>query len=427
MSNTAVFGKRREPHTIIIAQGDRISHFTIRPWIAALLASVLAAIAVGYLLATSYLVLRDDILSAAIARQARMQHAYEDRIAALRSQVDRITSYRLLDQQIMETKVAELLPRQSALLNRNSRLAPLLEQATTSGVAPFGEKLDPSRVPVPAIEESADHSRRTLFKSQDPVRAGIDQAAAREADGQEDSDMPPVLALSQLGVSLNDLESDQINQVSALTSSARAMRHQIVADARKAGLPLAAPETGDASGTGGPFIPAHLADDDDTAGFDLELKTLNHELEALEDVRDRIRAFPIANPAPGNRISSGFGNRRDPIIGKSAFHAGIDLAVKTGTPVHATGSGTVVRAGRNGGYGNMVEIRHANGLSTRYAHLSRIYVKTGQKVVAGQKIAASGSTGRSTGPHLHYEVRDGKNAVNPMTWLKAGKRLGQYL
>lgn len=426
MSNTAVFGKRKEPHTIIIAQGDRISHFTIRPWVAALLASVLAAVAVGYLLATSYLMLRDDILNAAIARQARMQHAYEDRIAALRSQVDRITSYRLLDQQIMETKVAELLTRQSALLKRNSRLAPLLEQASTSGVAPFGEKLDPARVPVPAVEESADDSQRTLFRSQAPIRAGIDQAAVVKPAGEEDSGMPPVLALSQLGVSLNDLESDQINQVSALTSSARAMRHQIVADARKAGLPLAAPESGDASGVGGPFIPAH-ATDDDAAGFDMELKTLNHELEALENVRDKIRAFPIANPAPGNRISSGFGNRRDPIIGKSAFHAGIDLALKTGTPVHATGSGTVISAGRNGGYGNMVEIRHANGLSTRYAHLSRIYVKTGQKVVAGEKIAASGSTGRSTGPHLHYEVRDGKNAVNPMTWLKAGKRLGQYL
>ena len=127
MSNAAVFGKRKEPHTIIIAQGDRISHFTIRPWMAALGASVLAAIAIGYLLATSYLMLRDDIFNAAIARQARMQHAYEDRIASLRSQVDRITSYRLLDQQIMETKVTELLNRQSVLASRNGQLAPLLE------------------------------------------------------------------------------------------------------------------------------------------------------------------------------------------------------------------------------------------------------------------------------------------------------------
>lgn len=424
MSSTAVFGKRREPHTIIIAQGDRISHFTIRPWLTALLASVLAAVAIGYLLATSYLMLRDDILNAAIARQARMQHTYEDRIAALRSQVDRITSYRLLDQQIMETKVAELLTRQSALLKRNSRLAPLLEQASTSGVSPIEEKLDPARIPVPASRDAATKSQRTLFEPRGPIRAGLDQAAAEAPAETNESETPPILALSQLGVSLNDLESDQISQVSALASSARAMRRQIVADARKAGLPLQAPGL-DEEGTGGPFIPAQA--DAGKESFDLELKTLNRELEALEEVRGTIRAYPIANPAPGHRITSGFGNRRDPIIGKSAFHAGIDLSLKTGTAVYAAGSGRVIKAGRNGGYGNMVEIRHEGGLVTRYAHLSRIYVKKGEKVAAGTKIAASGSTGRSTGPHLHYEVRHGKKAVNPMTWLKAGKRLGQYL
>jgi len=424
LSNTAVFGKRREPHTIIIAKGDRISHFTIRPWIAALAASVLAAVAVGYLLATSYLMLRDDILSATIARQARMQHAYEDRIAALRSQVDRITSYRLLDQQIMETKVAELLTRQSALARRSSRLAPLLEQAEASGIAPADDRLDPERIPVPAAAGTAEDSRRTLFRPQEPMRGGFDQADAGKTDDQDDSETNSILALSQLGISLNDLESSQIDQISALASSTRAMRRQIVADARKAGLPLTTPAA-DTDGIGGPYIPAVTGEDGEP--FDQEIKSLNRELEALEKVRGAIRAFPIANPAPGHRITSGFGNRRDPIIGKSAFHAGIDLSLKTGTPVYAAGSGTVIRAGRNGGYGNLVEIRHSNGLTTRYAHLSRIYVKKGQKIVAGTKIAASGSTGRSTGPHLHYEVRHDKKAVNPMTYLKAGKRLGQYL
>lgn len=424
MSNTAVFGKRREPHTIIIAQGDRISHFTIRPWITALLAAVVTAVAVGYLLATSYLVLRDDILNAAIARQARMQHAYEDRIASLRSQVDRITSYRLLDQQIMETKVAELLTRQSTLLKRNSRIAPLLEQATTSGVAPAAGKLDPERIPVPAPREAAAGTQQTWFKPGEPVRAGVAAPATGKFADLENGQVPPILALSKLGVSLSDLESDQVNQISALTSSARAMRQKIVADARKAGIPLEAPVV-DEEGTGGPFIPA--LGKPASESFDAEMEVLTHELEALDDVRGAIREFPIANPAPGHRITSGFGNRRDPIIGKSAFHAGIDLSVKTGTPVYAAGSGTVIRAGRTGGYGNLVEIRHANGLTTRYAHLSRIYVKKGQQVTAGTKIAASGSTGRSTGPHLHYEVRQDKKAINPMTWLKAGKRLSQYL
>ena len=424
MSSTAVFGKRKEPHTIIIAQGNRISHFTIRPWMAALAASVLAAIAVGYLLATSYLMLRDDILNAAIARQARMQYAYEDRIAALRSQVDRITSYRLLDQQIMESKVAELLTRQSILAKRSGRLAPLLEQAAANGLAPAEDKLDPSRIPVPAAEEAADGSQRTLFKPQKPIQAKLEQASAQPADPAIDDGSTPILALARLGKSLNHLENDQIDQISALADSARAMRQQIVTDARKAGLPLQAPKV-EETGTGGPFIPARAGATTDT--FDLELGALNRELDALDEVRGAVRAFPIANPSPGYRISSGFGNRRDPILGKSAFHAGIDFAVPMGTPIYATGPGTVIKAGRNGGYGNMIEIRHADGMTTRYAHLSRIFVKPGQKVAAGARIAASGSTGRSTGPHLHYEVREKNKAVNPMTWLKAGKRLSQYL
>ncbi len=124
---SSVFGRRKEPHTIIIARGDEIRHFTVRPWVAGLAGSALAAIAVGYLLATSYLVLRDDLISATTARQARMQQAYEDRISALRGQVDRITSRQLLDQQLMETKVSELIQRQTQLSERGSRLGPILD------------------------------------------------------------------------------------------------------------------------------------------------------------------------------------------------------------------------------------------------------------------------------------------------------------
>src|SRR6187431_2812832 len=126
-----VFGRRKEPHTVIIARGDDIRHFTIRPWIAAFAGSAFFAIAIGYLLATSYLVLRDDLIGASTARQARIQQAYEDRISALRAQVDRITSRQLLDQQLMEEKVTELLDRQSKLSARHGRLDTVLDRAAT--------------------------------------------------------------------------------------------------------------------------------------------------------------------------------------------------------------------------------------------------------------------------------------------------------
>jgi hypothetical protein len=222
--------------------------------------------------------LRDDILNAAIARQARMQHAYEDRIAALRSQVDRITSYSLLDQQIMETKVAELLTRQSALLNRNSRMAPLLEQATTSGIAPVEDKLDPSAFPFRLPREAAAKTRRTLFEPQEPIRASLDQPTIEQTADNGEGEMPPIVALSQFGVSLKDLESDQISQISALASSARAMRRQIVADARKAGLPLKAPAAGRKVPADRSFPPRPMpARNPSTRNW-----TLNRELEALD-------------------------------------------------------------------------------------------------------------------------------------------------
>lgn len=423
MSSAAVFGKRREPHTIIIARGDTLRHFTVRPWIVALAGAFVAAIAVGYLLATAYLVLRDDVLNAAVARQARMQYAYEDRIAALRSQVDRITSYRLLDQQIMETKVAELLTRQSVLANRSGRLAPLLEKAGLNGIAPTSDRFDPARIPVPQVHGKTDRVTRMIFRTPEPVgTAAFNTGAAPIAVSQIDA-TTPVVALSRLGKSLSYLEADQLNQISTLAETARTTRQQIVEDAIRAGLKVADPAAGE-TGTGGPFIPAGSANFEDT--FDQELQSLNRELDALDQVRDAVRAFPIAHPAPGRAITSGFGNRRDPIIGRSAFHAGIDMSAPRGTPILAAGSGTVKKAGRSGGYGKLVEIEHANGLRTRYAHLSRISVKVGQVLTAGEKIGEAGSTGRSTGPHLHYEVRQGKTALNPLTYMKAGTRLNRY-
>ena len=106
------------------------------------------------------------------------------------------------------------------------------------------------------------------------------------------------------------------------------------------------------------------------------------------------------------------------------MHTGLDMRGDTGEPVHATANGKVTIAGREGGYGNMVEIDHGNGFSTRFGHLSAIDVKVGQTVRTGQVVGKIGSTGRSTGPHLHYETRINDEAVDPQKFLKAGLRLG---
>jgi murein DD-endopeptidase MepM/ murein hydrolase activator NlpD len=128
-------------------------------------------------------------------------------------------------------------------------------------------------------------------------------------------------------------------------------------------------------------------------------------------------AFPGRMPADGARFGSPFGNRIDPFTQRLSFHPGLDLVARTGTPILAAAGGRVVFAGEKSGYGNAVEIDHGNGLMTRYGHASKIVVQVGDLVLPRQFIAEVGSTGRSTGPHLHFEVLVNGAPVNPAAYL----------
>lgn len=139
----------------------------------------------------------------------------------------------------------------------------------------------------------------------------------------------------------------------------------------------------------------------------------------LERANRAIIPTTLTQPIHG-ALRSVFGMRRDPINGRMRFHKGIDLAAASGTPIGAAAEGTVVFSGRNKGYGNMVMLEHADGRRTLYAHASRLFVKVGDQVRRGQTIAAVGSTGHSTGPHLHFEVRQGAVALNPLKNIANG-------
>jgi murein DD-endopeptidase MepM/ murein hydrolase activator NlpD len=133
---------------------------------------------------------------------------------------------------------------------------------------------------------------------------------------------------------------------------------------------------------------------------------------------------PVRKPVPGEiDTTSGFGMRVDPFLHVPAMHTGLDFRGETGEAIRATAAGTVTHTGWSGGYGKMVEIDHGNGLSTRYGHLSSIDVEVGHSVRSGQIVGRMGSTGRSTGPHLHYETRIDGEAVDPQRFLRAGLRL----
>jgi len=130
-------------------------------------------------------------------------------------------------------------------------------------------------------------------------------------------------------------------------------------------------------------------------------------------------AIPSTQPVKGTALTSGYGVRSDPFRGRAAMHAGIDLAGPIGTPIYATADAIVGRSEWAGGYGNLIELNHGRGIQTRYGHLTRSAVQSGQRVKRGQLIGYMGSTGRSTGSHLHYEVRIDGKAVNPIPFMEA--------
>lgn len=187
------------------------------------------------------------------------------------------------------------------------------------------------------------------------------------------------------------------------------------------------------AGQGGPLLLAQpqstgeLRDALDRLARHVEHRT--DSLTALEshllDEKVRRSLLPTVTPIQGNYIGSGFGWRVDPIIGTGAMHEGIDFAAEVGTPVIAAAGGVIAVSEFHPQYGNLIEIDHGNDFSTRYAHLSKMSVKDGQVVRRGQKIGLSGNTGRSTGPHLHFEVRYKGVAQNPSRFLQQGSQLAQ--
>ena len=169
-------------------------------------------------------------------------------------------------------------------------------------------------------------------------------------------------------------------------------------------------------GVGGPF--------DSQTKADPTFKALFNNWKKLDTLSHNVISVPSDKPVKTASFESAYGLRKDPFEGRAKMHAGIDLSAPIGTPIYATADGTVTDAGYNsGGYGNLIKISHGRDIETRYAHLSSIGVRAGQRVTRGQLIGRMGSTGRSTGSHLHYEVRIEGRAVNPIPFMKSNDYL----
>lgn len=170
---------------------------------------------------------------------------------------------------------------------------------------------------------------------------------------------------------------------------------------------------------GGPYIVDNVTE---ISTRESEIISKLDELSVLRQIVDNL---PVRKPIYGYQEMSQFGRRIDPFTGSLAFHAGLDMAGPADSKIYATADGTVSFSGRQGAYGNMVEIDHGFNVATRYGHLSEILVEDGDRIKKGQIIAVQGSTGRSTGPHLHYEVRYKNQPMDPRNFLTAGRYVQQ--
>ncbi len=405
-----------------------------------------AVLAVWYLVATLYLVFRDDMLVGLMSQQAEMQYAYEDRLAALRNQIDRITSRQVIDQDSLAGKLQELLTRQAQLENRQSMVSQLIEHPLMAETKATGA-VDPKSaarsvasdpafpLPLQAAQPRLDPLFTGSISAYAPLpakpRPAFDQLELRgtgKTRPENHVGLRPDLPLDRQVIaarqSVDRIERAQMRALLAVDGMARAKLREWSAVMVETGLEPSRFGTVSKTGAqGGPLIPLNR---EGLPAFDLQVTQTQSMLQGAEAARRALSSLPLGRPVAGDtEVTSQFGVRTDPFTRGPALHSGIDFRATHGTPVRATAAGKVVEAGWAGGYGNMVEIDHGHGLSSRYAHLTAIDVEPGQSVAKNAVLGRAGSTGRSTGPHLHYETRIDGEPADPMRFLRAARMLAR--
>jgi murein DD-endopeptidase MepM/ murein hydrolase activator NlpD len=374
----------------------------------------------------TYFAFRDDVLTRLIARQAEMQYAYEDRIAELRAKVDRTTSRQLLDQEQFDQKLDQVMKRQTTLESRATALGAIPDASVTGSIRPQARGAAASDAASSSTPKPSPISDTVIFVAPPDREARLESRAPLIVNPQ-----PNQFAKIQgvdnvivrLQTSLDQIEGRQIAALSSVEDGMESRVRRMRGVFTDLGLDMAQLEAATPrAGMGGPFVPVKLGAD--AGPFERQLYRINITRAQVERLNRTLALVPYRKPVIGEvEFTSGFGVRSDPFLGRPAMHTGLDFRAATGDPVRATANGRVASSGWAGGYGRMVEIDHGNGLSTRYGHLSEIGVKVGDPIRIGQVIGAVGSTGRSTGPHLHYETRIDGEAVDPQKFLRAGVRL----
>ena len=457
---------------IYIRSDGRVQFFTFGPSLQATLAG-LSLIFVGWVaFATVNVIFKDRIIAAKDHRYLQMQQAYEGRVAGLQMSYDELNGALVSAEDHFKATADALQAKQNAIAtflskaNQAERISGSIAAQQPLSVLPGtvqphdGPAADSLGIEAPASYfDGSDSGTSQLTMMPGPAAPQARTAARRQTPGLLErawknltgmfhtaaADMQRAVrprksyagayaqhpALRVLG--------EQTARVARIGQSETVLmaKTETALDKGVTGLRAVVRRTGlnpdklthhlATEGMGGPEIPLdqiHLEGISDP-GFTQAYLSAASVLARLNTLTTALSHVPLAMPVPASTFdrSSGFGVRLDPFTGRYAFHPGIDFAGPWGSAVHATAPGTVIFAGNRGGYGNMVEIDHGFGLHTRYGHLSKVTVKSGTKVGTGATIGRVGSTGRSTGPHVHYEVWYDNAVKNPNNFIEAGRHV----
>ncbi len=452
---------------IYIRSDGRVQFFTFGPSLQATLAGLILIFLGWVAFATVNVVFKDRIIAAKDHRYQQMQAAYENRVTGLQTSYTQLNTALVSAEDRFKATADALQTKQNVIagfLNRASQVqaaiggrgaspaAPWQDGPTLSLSGPAAATLD---VEVPPRADEAGSSQLTMMpgpaqpqpRNSRPVKsssrdgalqrfAQMFQTVLARLHGTPARDMSVATAqrpgldvlaeqtarIAHIGESENLLMA---RTEDALGQGVGNLRNMM----RRTGInpDMFARKVAGAQGMGGPEIPldqVRIEGISDT-GFTRAYLGAAAVLDQLNGLSAAMNHVPLAAPVSVANFdkSSGFGARVDPFTGRYAFHPGIDFAGPWGSVVHATAPGTVVFAGNRGGYGNMVEIDHGYGIHTRYGHLSTINVRLGARVGKGSGLGRVGSTGRSTGPHVHYEVWYDDVVKNPNNFIEAGRHV----
>lgn len=390
-----------------------------------------SAFVVAWAIVATAIILMDSIGAGNFREQAkRDQRSYQLRLDEIARQRDQRAEEALAAQNRFNAALRQISVMQSELLNSETQRR---ELETGIGVIQTTlrttmKERESARTELAALQDSVSSGEAQSAPSgtgaqMDFVADALARTAAERdkvvADAQD-----ALLAADEMAaeIALMKEQNDQIFRQleEAMTVSVAPLDKMF----RAAGMPterIIDQVRRGYSGQGGPLTPISFSTRSEAPSPDAtRANRLLQQMDRLNLYRIAAQKAPFAQPVlKGYRFTSGFGYRRDPKTGGRRMHNGVDFAGPTGTPIHSTADGVVTFAGWQSGYGRLVKIQHEFGIETRYAHLSRINVKVGQRVSRGDRIGGMGASGRVTGVHLHYEVRVGGRAVNPMIYIKA--------